>query len=258
MKRFVLFFSVCLFMASCMTFNVQAQDSEDPGMILLFEEFVAPADFAQFWQVQQEAFDLFDELDFNMTIWAFQTDESSFYWAMPIKNFGGIDEIYNKMMKSHQLMKEKGFDSNMKFRNLSNMSQSVVRWNRELSHHPVEAGADEEGKFHEWTFMHLKSGHEKECAAAVQKYIDFYNSINSDYAWDIYEVVFGEHTPCWILEVQAENEVALREMESELMTEYREDLQKLWQNMVQHINSMETKKGWYLSDWSNWSWSGGE
>lgn len=249
MKKFVLFFAVCLFLASFMSINVQAQDSEDPGMVLLFEEFVAPADLAHFWEVQQEAFDYFKEANLKMQIWAYQTGQNSFYWATPLKNFASIDEVFATMMQSGKILKEKGFDGTAKFRDLSNISMSVVRWNPELSWHPE--GSSEDGlNFHEWSFMYLKAGHEKEAAEAVHKYIDFYKSIDSDYAWDIYEIVLGEHTPCWILEVQAENEAAMREQEDELNKKYGSDFNKLWQNYVQHVRTIETKKGWYLPDWS--------
>ncbi|WP_340111885.1 hypothetical protein [Maribellus mangrovi] len=251
MKKFSLLLVLCLVVGAFYVNNLQAQEAEDPGLIFLMEEFVAPADLAQFWEVQQEAIDLFNELDLNMTVWAYQTSENSFYWAMPIKNFAGIDELYASMMNVSQKMKENGFDGDAKFRDLSNISQSVVMWNKELSFHPDGDGQDEEGKgFHEWSFIYLKSGHEKEAAEAAKKYIEFYKSIGTDYSWDIYQVVFGEHTPCWILEVQDVSEAALRETEDAMMKEYRDDFRKLWQNMVQHVRTIETKKGWFLPGWS--------
>jgi len=249
MKKFVLYFAACLLMASFMNFNARAQESEDPGMILLFEEFVAPADLAQFWTVQQEAFDYFKEADLKLPIWAYQTGQNSFYWATPLKSFASIDEVFATMMQSNKLLKEKGFDGTAKFRDLSNISQSVLVWNPKLSYHPE--GSSEDGlNFHEWTFVYLKAGHEKEAAEAVQKYIDFYKGIDTDYAWDIYEVLLGEHTPCWILEIQAKTEAAMREREDMLMEKYQADFMKLWQNMVQHVRTMETKKGWYMPKWS--------
>ena len=248
MKKNVLFFASCLLMALFLNFNVLAQD-DDPGMVLLFEEFVAPADMAQFWNVQQEAIDLFKEIDLKMTVWAYQTDQNSFYWAFPIKNMAGIDEVFATMMKSNQMLKEKGFDGTAKFRDLSNVSTSVVRWNQEISWHPQ--GSTEEGKnFHEWSFIYLKAGHEMEAANAAKKYIEFYKSINSDYAWDIYEVVLGEHTPCWILEVQAVDEATMRKNDDEMNKKYGEDFRKLWQNMVQHVRTIETRKGWFMPNWS--------
>jgi hypothetical protein len=251
MKKFSFLLVLCLFMGTFFVTTTHAQETEEPNLILLMEEFVAPADGADFRKVQQEAFDALDKLDFDVTIWAYQTSENSFYWAMPIKNFGGIEEIYASMHNYTKKLKENGFDSDAKFRNLSNISQSVVMWNKELSYHPDGDGQDEAGKnFHEWRFYYLKSGHEKEVAEAVKKYIEFYKNIDSDYSWDVYQVVFGEHTPCWIIEVQDVSEAALRTTEAALMKDYRDDFGKLWQNMVQHVRTIETKKGWYLPDWS--------
>jgi len=249
MKKIVLFFAACLFTTFFLNITVRAQESEDPGLILLYEEFVAPANLAQFWAVQQEAFDYFKEADLKMQIWAYQTGHNSFYWGTPLKNFASIDEVFAAMMQGNKAMKEKGFDGTAKFRDLSNISMSVLRWNPEISWHPE--GTSEDGlNFHEWSFMYLKSGHEKEAAEAAKKYIEFYKSIDSDYAWDIYEVVLGDHLPCWILEVQAKDEATLRQQEAELNQKYGDDFSKLWENYVQHVRTIVTKKGWYLPNWS--------
>ncbi len=254
MKKFTLLIAVCLIVASLGVNPTYAQESEDPGLILVMEEFVAPSDMPQFWNVQSEAIKLFDELNFDMKFWTYRTDHNSFYWAVPLRNFGSIDEFYARHMKLTEQLKEKGYDSAAKFRDLSNISQFVVRWNKDLSFRKTERveGADPD-KFYEWMFIYLKSGHEKEAAEAGQKYIDFYKGIDEDYPWDMYEVVLGEHTPCWIMEVSSESEAALRKLEDELQKKYNEDFMKLWQNMVPHVRDIKTQKGWFLPGWSKFS-----
>lgn len=254
MRKFTLLIAVCLIVASLFVNQTYAQESEDPGLILVMEEFVAPSDMPQFWTVQSEALELFKQLNFDMTFWTYRTDQNSFYWAVPLRNFGSIDEFYAQHMRLNQQLMENGYNPAVKFRDLSNISQFVVRWNKDLSFHKTERaeGAEPE-KFYEWTFIYLKSGHENEAADACRKYIDFYNEIEEDYSWDIYEVVFGEHTPCWILEVSSDSEVALREAEDALDKKYHNDFMELWQNMITHVRDMETKKGWFLPGWSSYS-----
>ncbi|MFV0268613.1 MAG: hypothetical protein ACK5HT_15915 [Draconibacterium sp.] len=81
-------------------------------------------------------------------------------------------------MKFTEQLKEKGYDPAAKFRDLSNISQFVVRWNKDLSFRKTERveGAEPD-KFYEWMFIYLKSGHEKEAIEACRKYIDFYKGI---------------------------------------------------------------------------------
>jgi hypothetical protein len=249
MKKIVLFFALCLILASFAAGISRAQDAEEPQLYFLMEEFVAPSDLVQFWTVQQEAFDVFDKVGAKATVWAYQTDQSSFYWAFPIKSFADLDELFANFMKIQQLSKENGFDSDVKFRDLSNTSQSVLRWAPELSLHPE--GSSEEGKnYHEWTFMYVKSGHEKEAAEIGRKYIEFYKRIGSDYSYDIYQVIFGEHTPCWILEEQAVDEVALRQKQNAIEKDHKDELQKLSIGLMQQLRKIETKKGMFLPDWS--------
>ena len=254
MKKFTLFFVAALFAAVFSMNQTHAQPTEPAGMYFIMEEFVAPADMAEFWKVQSEGLKMFDQLGFKMNYGAFHTDHSSFYWAVPIKNFASIDTFYAQWMEQTKAMKEAGWDPEAKFRDLSNISQFVVVRNKDLSYQPAEQAADAPmPKFWEWTFMYLKAGHEKEAADAIQQYIDFTKKEGINYYWDIYQVVLGQHTPCWVLETSADSEEQLRHLENELDAKYKDDYRKLWQNFAKHVRAMETTKGWFLPDWSRHS-----
>jgi len=251
MKKFTLFFVMSLCVALFAINRSQAQDAEAPRFYLVMEEFVAPADLSEFWKVQSEGIALWDSLEIQMTYSAYHTDQNSFYWAVPIQNFAALDDFYATWVVNSNAMKEAGWDPELKFRDLSNISQFVVMWDKELSYKPVkEEAAAEPDIFYEWSFIYLKSGHEKEAAETVQKYIDFTKEEGIDYRWDIYRVVFGNHTPCWILETRAESEEAMRHFESENNKKYKEEYRELWRNFVQHVRTIETTKGWYLPKWS--------
>ncbi|MCY1720687.1 hypothetical protein OU798_10055 [Prolixibacteraceae bacterium Z1-6] len=250
MKKFILLLALCLCGVSFLTNNTRAQEAEKPTLFLVMEEFVAPADMAQFRKVQSHALEVFDQLELGFKFATYQTNQNSFYWAMPLTSFASIDELFVKMTENHKAFEEIGYSPEDEFRDLSTISQFVVRWNEELSNPDKDADNEEDDGFYEWTFMHLKSGHEKEATEATKKYLEFYQSIEENFPWDIYEVVLGDKTPCWILETSAKNEATLRQLESELNEKYGKDFQKLWQNFVQHVNTLETKKGWYLPGWS--------
>lgn len=125
---------------------------------------------------------------------------------------------------------------------------------KDLSYHPSgEMGQNKNNKYCEWTFSYLKAGHEKEAAAAVKKYQEFYDGIDESYEWDIYRVTFGPDTPCWIMMVRAESELALRQTEAKLGEQYNVEFQEMWQNFTQHVRKFENKKGWFMPQWSrNW------
>lgn len=150
MKKLSFFIVLCLTMYVVNVNNIWAQEAEEPTLFLLIEEFVAPSDMAEFWKVQSEAQEFFDELKFDMTFYTYRTDDNSFYWALPIKSFASIDELFAKMMSNQKRLKEKGYDPIAKFRDLSTMSQSVVSWNKEHSYHTTEKPeGTEPDKFYE-------------------------------------------------------------------------------------------------------------
>ena len=251
MKKIKLLLVLCLLMGAVFVNDIRAQEAEQSNMFLLMEEFVAPSDLAQFWAAQDEALEKMDELEMKITFYAYQTDDNSFYWAIPIKNFAGIDDFFAGMWNANKLLMENGYDSKAKFRDLSNISLSVVALNPALGYKPAQMeDTGESRNFNEWAFVYLKSGHEKEAAEVMQQFIDFYKKENINYEWEVYEVVFGEHTPCWIIESQAANEAALRKQELELHEKYGKDFEKMWMDFVSHVRTIETKKGWFLSQWS--------
>lgn len=251
MKKLSFFILLGLTMALLNVNPASAQEADAPAMFLIMEEFVAPSDMAEFWKVQNEAFEIFDEMEFDMTFYGYRTDDNSYYWALPLKNFASIDKMFEKMKNQYNLLNEKGYNPAEKFRDLSSMSQFVVKWNKELSYNPDEMDENAEPDiFHEWTFFYLKSGHEKEAAEAIKKYQEFYDNSEDSYQWDVYDIVLGNHTPCWIFETSAKTELELRTLEEEMSKKYKEDFQKMWQEFVPHIDKMETKKGWYLPNWS--------
>ncbi|WP_347839242.1 hypothetical protein [uncultured Draconibacterium sp.] len=251
MKNLILSFILFVFLVPATSLQLQAQETEGPSMFLIFEEFVAPDNMNEFWKVQTEALDKYDELDFNMTFSAYRTDDFSFYWSMPLKNFAALDELFADMMKNHQLLMENGYNPAEKFRGLSNLSHFVVSWNKELSYSPADYQKPEEPEiFHEWAFIYLKSGHEKQAAEILKKYRDFYDSIEENYHWDVYEVLLGNHTPCWIVESRAKNELEMRKLEADMEKKYGEKFMELWSEFVKHTDKMEIKKGWYMPKWS--------
>lgn len=82
--------------------------------------------------------------------------------------------------------------------------------------------------------------------------MEFYDNIEENYEWNVYEVILGNNTPCWIFETSADSELAMRTLESDMQKKYVKDFQKLWQNFTQHVSTMETKKGWYLPNWTRY------
>lgn len=251
MKNFLSSFAVCLFLIAFSGVIALAQEKEAPPMFFVIEEFVAPSDLNEFKKVQSEAVKLFDEIDLKMTFSCYRTDQNSFYWVVPIENFAGIDKLHAQIKSNNKAFMDKGYNPAEKFRNLSTMSQFVVLWDKDLSYHPNPANEDEAPhKFHEWSFVYLKSGHEKEAGEAIKAYQKFYDGVEESFSWSIYPVAMGENMPCWILHVSAESEIALRKQEKVLMEKYGKEFEKMWSEFAVHILDSKTVKGWSLPIWS--------
>lgn len=250
MKKNCLVF-VLLFLLSGFVPVISFAQDVAPQNLIVFEEFVSPADLPEFSKVQTEVFDLWKKNEMDIPFFCYQNDDNAFYWVIPIENFAGIDALYAKMMGINKKMKDSGFDTDAKFRDLSTMRQTVISGSPDLSYHPSGVfGQTKEKPFIEWTFCYLKTGHEKEAGDAIKKYIEFYDGIDETYEWDVYMVLLGHDTPCWILMTRSESELALRTLESELNEKYGENFKELWSGFAKHVRRFENKKGWFRADWS--------
>jgi len=233
---------------------VSLQAQETPAMpenFLVIEEFVQPADLQMFNKAQQEAVDLWKKFEFDEPVYAYSTDASSFYWVVPIENFAGLDQLFAKVGELTAKMKDDGYNASEKFKDLSTSRETIIHWNKELSHHTDDyVGQTTDNRYCEWTFFYLKAGHEKEMADAVKKYIEFSENVEEDWGWDLYTVSMGFDSPCWIVMDRADNPLSMRKLEASLQENHSEKLNELWKNLQPHLRKMEVVTGWFLPKWS--------
>lgn len=242
---------ICLFLFMGIV-SLQAQEAPAmPENFLVFEEFVQPADLPSFNKMQQEAIDLWKKFEFEVPVYTYRTDVSSFYWVVPFENFAALDQVFAKAGELGEKMKNDGFDSNKKIRDLSTTRETIIHWNKDLSYHTDDyAGQTRDNRYCEWTFFYLKAGHDKEMAEAVKKYIEFSKSTDANWGWDLYTVTLGYDSPCWIVMDRAENPLSMRKLEASLQENYSEKLSELWGNIQPHLRKTEVVTGWFLPDWS--------
>lgn len=242
---------LCLFTATLFAGSIRAQENEAPKMFYVIEEFVAPSQTTEFWKIQTEALEVFDELNLKMTFSCFRTNQNSYYWIVPIESFASIDKLFAQVMANNKALMENGYNPSKKFRELSTMNTSVVIWNKDLSYNadPVndEAPAN---SFHKWVFLYLEAGHEKEAEEALKAYQKYYDGIEDSYTWNIYQLALGNNLPCWILHQSAVSEIAMLQHNKALTEKYGADFKKLWNEFKSHVRDSETVKGWSIPKWS--------
>jgi hypothetical protein len=255
MRKNILFIGLCILFVGFAALDTGAQETPTaPENFVVFEEFVSTADMATFREVQAKTVKYWKKHELGVPVYCYLNDDNAYYWVVPIENFAAIDVLFEKVGALTKKMEEDGFDGQQAFRDLSNTRTSVIHWEKDLSYHPDgKYGQRKDNGYVEWAFLYMKQGHEKEATEVVKKYIDFYNSIPESSEWDLYSVVFGHDTPCWILMNRATSEMALRAHEKDLNEKYGDKFKELWADFALHVRKIENKKGWFQPDWSiNW------
>lgn len=251
MKNLMFAAVFCLALTALFPLAVHSQQSS-PMWVMLFEEHVSPADRSGFMKVQQEAVGLWKKHNLDIMVLAYENDDNDFYWVVPIRNFASIDTLYSKMAVMSEKMKADGYNGAEKFKDLSTISSSVLVYAPELSHRPGrESGQSVEYPYTEWMHCYLRSGHEKEAADAIKKYVGFYEENGEDYSWDTYRVLLGNETPALVMKVSTTNPADLRTREAELMDKYGSDFSMMWNDFAKHLRKTEIKTGWFMPEFSN-------
>ena len=248
MKKLSLIAVFCILITGLM---VQSSRAQQPVFFAVFEEMVSPADLVAFNKVQQETVDLWNKYNLNVTISCYATDESSYYWVMPMQNFASMDAMFEKSADFMKKAKEQeGFDGSG-FRDLSTSNFMYIRWVPDLSYHPDgNRGQTADRSYVEWSFCYLKQGHEKQASEAIKKYIDFYNKTGEKYEWDVFEGMLGNDLPVWVLMVSDSDPVAMRQTEKKLNDKYSKDFEGMWTEFTKHVRRLENKTGWFKPEWS--------
>lgn len=250
MKKSLLMIVLCI-LATGMTLKSSRAQQSAPVYFAVFEEMVATSDMAAFNKVQQEAVDLWNKHGLDMSIYCYSTDNNSYFWVMPIENFAAIDAMNKKGETFMKKAKEQdGFDGSG-FRDLSTVNFSFIQWMPDLSYHPDgKYGQTADKKYVEWAFCYMKPGHDKEAGEAIKKYIDFYKKTGEKYEWDVYNVVFGNDTPVWILMISDKDPVTMRQTESKLEEKYSKEFGEIWSGFAKHVRKIDNKTGWFKQKWS--------
>lgn len=243
---------VCLFLFMGIV-SLQAQEAPAmPENFFVIEEFVQPANLQDFNKAQQEAVDLWKKFEFDVPVFTYATDASSFYWVVPIENFAAVDQLFVKGAELSSKMKEDGFDAVEKMRDLSTTREMIIHWEKDLSYHPNgNVGQTTDNSYCQWSFVYLKSGHQQEAAAVIKKYIEYFDSIEETWDWDVYSVYMGYDSPCLILMDRSKNPLELNKLDMELQEKHGEKFTELWKNFQPHIRKMDVVTGWFLPDWSH-------
>lgn len=251
MKKIFTLIVICILVSGFAMQSTRAQQPV-PVNFVVFEEFVKPADWPAFKEVQQKAVDLWKKHNLDVPVYTYQTDMNSVYWVMPVQNFASLDNLFGKFDALTKKMKdEDGFDAQTAFRDLSTSRGEVIMWSADLSYHPDgQFGQSPNKPYCEWAFCSIKSGHEKEASDAVKKYIEFYKKTGEKYEWDLYVVLLGHEMPMWILMTRAESPLALQQMETDLNKKYSKEFGEMWNAFTKHVNKIDNVTGWFLPKWS--------
>jgi len=250
MKKSTLCIVLCLLLAGMLPGISRAQQQATSGFAV-FEEKVSTADMAAFQQAQQEAVDMWNKLNLGVSIGCYSTDDNAFFWVIPARSFASLDTIFGKTSAFLKKAKEQeGYDGSG-FRDLSTSNFSFIFWRPDLSYHPEGyEGPSADKPYVEWSFCYMRQGHEKEAAAAVKKFVDFYKKNGIDYGWNFFEVALGYDVPAWIVMDNSTDALTMRQTEKSLNEKYGAEFKEMWTEFAKHVRHIENRTGRYMPKWS--------
>ncbi|MFW6289347.1 MAG: hypothetical protein ACOC0R_00150 [Mariniphaga sp.] len=219
---------------------------------IVFEEKAVRGDRVQFLRKQKKAVDVWKLHHRNVPVFVWQSDDNILYRMIPIRSFASLDTLYRKMEAISKIINADSLGPDEIPASLSTVSGSVMTWMPELSHQQSSEFSEFAAKpYIEWMFVYLISGQEQKAEEALQRFRDYYAQNNLNYPWDTFRVLMGNNTPLLIGRFRAESPAALQAKGKKIWEKHGSELEKLWNNVVQHTWKIENKSGWFNPSLSN-------
>jgi len=230
-------------------------DAQKPQKQLWFQwdDVVYPAKVKEYVEAAKAVNEFLKEQNYPYPMNAYSSDDFHFYYVMPISSYAAIDtmemmwaEIFQKVGEEKMAPLGKAF-----------IGTQESGLNRIYAHRPdlsYEAESNYPGE-NETNFASLyinypMYGMGMKFEEVCKKWVDLHKSKNTDFSYDIFEVVLGDEAPCYFFVSWSENAATYYAKNIEIWSKINEDGKKLQQEMFSLLRKVDAKHLWYRKDLS--------
>lgn len=235
-------FSICLI--SSVTI-VQGED-EKPQLTIVFENNVKPSEFQKYEEAVKEQWGLFAEVEYPFQIYAYSSDDFHYYFAMPIENHAGIDEIFKADGVAMEKLGMERWQAIMKsYAGTFEYNRAWLLYYRpDLSYAPAqEMSKPEEINFIYWGYAYLDWGKEGEFEDILKQFAALYKSENYPLGFSTHQGAIGTDMPYYFWSMMGKSRAEFWGEVERADNKIGDRGTELWHKLLSCLRKYEIKTG---------------
>lgn len=232
-----------------------AQGPAPPQLILVHSETIQPPMMGAYVQTTKAFIDMVQKHRDVMKTFAanaFQTDEMTMIYAMPMSSFADMDRVFGEFMAMEQaggaawkdLMKQ-GAGTTVK------SDESVVMRLADASYEAAEpAVAPEAAKVFRWDFYYLEPGKEAEATQLAKDVKAMYEQKGLHDSWSVFQALMGSDMPYFVVSTPGTSPADVEARSQAAQAALGDAWKKVEQRISGLVRSTRTVYAWARPDLS--------
>lgn len=247
-------FPICtiLVLTICSLSAFSQEEEKDMNGYLLWEDHVNPADFDTYEKAVKMQMELMKEANAPFPINTYQTSDYIFYYVTPIKNFAGIDKLFDSFSELYKANEEAMNSIDEAYEGTYAYTlPRIFFWNEDLSYKPEEPMEGlKDAKFFYMGQCYVKQGKGKEMGEVFKKFVELYKENNIPRGFSTYYGSFGFETPFMFWTTYDKNAADFWMNGKKINEKLGDNADNLWIEAEKFMRKFEYKTGWYRDDLS--------
>jgi len=177
--------------------------------LFIMEDIVNPSKVAEYEKAQQDMNSFLKKRNFKSTWRAYSTDESVYYFVMPITSLAGLDSLYASWYGAMEKYNKEGLGQLMtNFAGTAKSSGNMVLQQSEHSYHPANSYLNPmDAGFLHFDFFDIIPGKEMEAWALLGEYKKLCEKNKFEEPFNVWQVMVGNPSSRIIFTNYAKDEV---------------------------------------------------
>jgi|GEM_PF-2779201 len=244
---------ILLFAFFVLPFNSNAQTTEAPTMLAVFDNDVPPSKVSEFENVVKEQLPFMKKYDLKWSYYIYQTDDNHYWWVCPIHNLNEYKEQEEDWIKFQSLLeKEEGFVGSIQFlEKINSIKPMIFQWLPDVTYIPEGSSPKyDQPQFFNMGMCYIKVGFVQEFLTNQRKWVKLFEDNQLQAGWNFYAGVIGTENPFYMWGETYDSEIDRATAREKAFSQVSEETSKLWNEALQYMRKFETKRGWYRPDLS--------
>ena len=242
---------ILLFAFFVLPFNANAQTTEAPTMLVVFENEIPPSMVSAYEDAAKKEPAIFKKLNYPRSYWVYQTEDFHYWWVMLINDLSDFEKLNQELGTFIVRMADEGFVFGEEFKEKTKfMKPMIFQWLPNLSCMPEGTMKFDQAQYFRWGFCYAKIGFENEFEEQWVKMAKMMLAKEIEMGWNAYTGIVGTENPFYMWGEIYDSPLDMETERAKAFEKLGPEFNSLWTETLQYMRKLEIKEGWYRPDLS--------